>query len=225
MAARLGFKLVFLVATLQVHAQLDSVGLKLKEIQNKVIFDFSEPVSQKIHEYIFYSPENSKKILERFFLHDDQLKLIFKNNNIPAELRYACISMTGCEQNSQKDPVKKGWYNLSYQTSKKHGLFLSNYIDERFDILKSAEAFCKEMKQIQKRHSNWRDALVVFCVGDALWQKAKILSGDSTNDFFRINAHLEIKYRQVYYDYVAAVYIVNYFKELKKKANLQGKPI
>ncbi len=108
MAARLGFKLVFLVATLQVHAQLDSVGLKLKEIQNKVILDFSEPVSQKIHEYIFNSPENSKKILERFFLHDDQLKLIFKNNNIPAELRYACISMTGCEQNSQKDPVKKG---------------------------------------------------------------------------------------------------------------------
>ena len=69
MAARLGFKLVFLVATLQVHAQLDSVGLRLKEIQNKVILDFSEPVSQKIHEYIFNSPENSKKILERFFLH------------------------------------------------------------------------------------------------------------------------------------------------------------
>ena len=221
MAARLGFKLVFLVATLQLHAQLDSVGLKLKDIQNKVILDFSEPVSQKIHEYIFNSPEKSKKILERFFLYDDQLRLIFKNNNIPAELRYACISMTGCEQNSQKDPVKKGWYNLSYQTSKKHGLFLSNYIDERFDILKSAEAFCKEIKQIQKRHSNWRDALVVFCVGDALWQKAKILSGDSTNDFFTINAHLEIKFRQIYYDYVAVVYIVNYFKELKKSAKKQ----
>ena len=39
--------------------------------------------------------------------------------------------------------------------------------------------------------------------------------------FLQLTAHLEIKFRQIYYDYVAAVYIVNYFKELKKQCKKQ----
>lgn len=221
MGIRLGFKLVFIIIISQVQAQVDSIGLKLKEIQNEVILEYSEPTAQKINDYIFNTPEKSKNSLDRFFVYDDELKLIFKKNNVPIELRYACISMTGCEQNSQKDPIRKGWFNLSYQSSKRHGLFISNYIDERFDVLKSAQVFCKEIQKIHDRHENWRDALVIFCVGDALWQKAKILSRDSTNDFFTINAYLEQEYRHVYSDFVAAVFVVDYFKSLKIITNDQ----
>ena len=221
MGVRLGFKLVFIIIISQVQAQVDSIGLKLKEIQNEVILEYSEPTAQKINDYIFNTPEKSKNSLNRFFVYDDELKLIFEKNNVPIELRYACISMTGCEQNSQKDPIRKGWFNLSYQSSKRHGLFLSNYIDERFDVLKSAQVFCKEIQKIHDRHENWRDALVIFCAGDALWQKAKILSRDSTNDFFTINAYLEQEYRHVYSDFVASVFVVDYFKSLKIITNDQ----
>lgn len=221
MVIRFGFKLALIISILQVQAQVDSIDLKLKEIQNEVILEYSEPTAQKINDYIFNTPEKFKNSLVRFFVYDDELKLIFENNNVPIELRYACISMTGCEQNSYKDPIRKGWFNLSYQSSKRHGLFLSNYIDERFDVLKSAQVFCKEIQKIYDRHQNWREALVIFCAGDALWQKAKILSSDSTKDFFEINAYLEQKFRHVYSDYTAAVFAVDYFKSLKIISNDQ----
>ncbi len=221
MVIRFGFKLALIISILQVQAQLDSIGLKLKEIQNEVILEYSEPTAQKINDYIFNTPEKFKNSLVRFFVYDDELKLIFENNNVPIELRYACISMTGCEQNSYKDPIRKGWFNLSYQSSKRQGLFLSNYIDERFDVLKSAQVFCKEIQKIYDRHQNWREALVIFCAGDALWQKAKILSSDSTKDFFEINAYLEQEFRHVYSDYTAAVFAVDYFKSLKIISNDQ----
>ena len=221
MVIRFGFKLALIISILQVQAQLDSIGLKLKEIQNEVILEYSEPTAQKINDYIFNTPEKLKNSLVRFFVYDDELKLIFENNNVPIELRYACISMTGCEQNSYKDPIRKGWFNLSYQSSKRQGLFLSNYIDERFDVLKSAQVFCKEIQKIYDRHQNWREALVIFCAGDALWQKAKILSSDSTKDFFVINAYLEQEFRHVYSDYTAAVFAVDYFKSLKIISNDQ----
>jgi membrane-bound lytic murein transglycosylase D len=221
MVIRFGFKLALIISILQVQAQLDSIGLKLKEIQNEVILEYSEPTAQKINDYIFNTPEKLKNSLVRFFVYDDELKLIFENNNVPIELRYASISMTGCEQNSHKDPIRKGWFNLSYQSSKRHGLFLSNYIDERFDVLKSAQVFCKEIQKIYDRHQNWREALVIFCAGDALWQKAKILSSDSTKDFFVINAYLEQEFRHVYSDYTAAVFAVDYFKSLKIISNDQ----
>lgn len=221
MVIRFGFKLALIISILQVQAQVDSIDLKLKEIQNEVILEYSEPTAQKINDYIFNTPEKFKNSLVRFFVYDDELKLIFENNNVPIELRYACISMTGCEQNSYKDPIRKGWFNLSYQSSKRHGLFLSNYIDERFDVLKSAQVFCKEIQKIYDRHQNWREALVIFCAGDALWQKAKILSSDSTKDFFEINAYLEQEFRHVYSDYTAAVFAVDYFKSLKIISNDQ----
>ena len=221
MVIRFGFKLALIISILQVQAQVDSIGLKLKEIQNEVILEYSEPTAQKINDYIFNTPEKLKNSLVRFFVYDDELKLIFENYNVPIELRYACISMTGCEQNSHKDPIRKGWFNLSYQSSKRHGLFLSNYIDERFDVLKSAQVFCKEIQKIYDRHQNWREALVIFCAGDALWQKAKIISSDSTKDFFVINAYLEQEFRHVYSDYTAAVFAVDYFKSLKIISNDQ----
>ena len=57
MGIRLGFKLVFIIIISQVQAQVDSIGLKLKEIQNEVILEYSEPTAQKINDYIFNTPE------------------------------------------------------------------------------------------------------------------------------------------------------------------------
>ena len=118
------------------------------------------------------------------------MKQVFEQRGVPLELRFACISLSNCGQPTNKNLARKGWYSLSYQNARKQGLFLSNYIDERFDVIKSAQAFCDAILEIHKRYQDWREAYVVFCNGDALWQKAKILSGDSTNNFFLINNYV-----------------------------------
>ena len=212
MMARLSCQLIFTIIVFYANAQIDSVQSRLKEIQGQVRLDFSPEVAEKIQDYTSNSSQNTQRILDRFFFYDRQLKQIFEQKGVPSELRYACISLSNCGQPIHDNLVKKGWYNLSYQNAKKQGLFLSNYIDERFDVLKSAQAFCDVMLEIQRRYQDWREAYVVFCSGDAFWQKAKIISGDSTNDFFLINSYLETTYKQSYGDYVAAVYMVDYFK-------------
>lgn len=210
--ARLSCQLIFTIIVFYANAQIDSVQSRLKEIQGQVRLDFSPEVAEKIQDYTLNSFQNTHRILDRFFFYDKKLKQIFEQKGVPSELRYACISLSNCGQPIHDNLVKKGWYNLSYQNAKKQGLFLSNYIDERFDVLKSAQAFCDVILEIQRRYQDWREAYVVFCSGDALWQKAKIISGDSTNDFFLINSYLETTYKQSYGDYVAAVYMVDYFK-------------
>ena len=210
--ARLSCQLIFTIIVFYANAQIDSVQSRLKEIQSQVRLDFSPEVAEKIQDYTLNSFQNTHRILDRFFFYDKKLKQIFEQKGVPSELRYACISLSNCGQPIHDNLVKKGWYNLSYQNAKKQGLFLSNYIDERFDVLKSAQAFCDVILEIQRRYQDWREAYVVFCSGDALWQKAKIISGDSTNDFFLINSYLETTYKQSYGDYVAAVYMVDYFK-------------
>jgi len=212
MMARLSCQLIFTIIVFYANAQIDSVQSRLKEIQGQVRLDFSPEVAEKIQDYTLNSFQNTHRILDRFFFYDKKLKQIFEQKGVPSELRYACISLSNCGQPIHDNLVKKGWYNLSYQNAKKQGLFLSNYIDERFDVLKSAQAFCDVILEIQRRYQDWREAYVVFCSGDALWQKAKIISGDSTNDFFLINSYLETTYKQSYGDYVAAVYMVDYFK-------------
>tara|TARA_Y100000385_G_scaffold136589_1_gene141917 strand:- start:1326 stop:2492 length:1167 start_codon:yes stop_codon:yes gene_type:complete len=212
MMARLSCQLIFTIIVFYANAQIDSVQSRLKEIQSQVRLDFSPEVAEKIQDYTLNSFQNTHRILDRFFFYDKKLKQIFEQKGVPSELRYACISLSNCGQPIHDNLVKKGWYNLSYQNAKKQGLFLSNYIDERFDVLKSAQAFCDVILEIQRRYQDWREAYVVFCSGDALWQKAKIISGDSTNDFFLINSYLETTYKQSYGDYVAAVYMVDYFK-------------
>jgi len=211
MIARLSWKLIFSIIAFHAHAQTDSIQFRLKEIQGQVSLDYSLAVSKKIQEYTTSSFQNTQTIFDRFFSYDNQLKQVFEQRGVPLELRFACISLSNCGQPTNKNLARKGWYSLSYQNARKQGLFLSNYIDERFDVIKSAQAFCDAILEIHKRYQDWREAYVVFCNGDALWQKAKILSGDSTNNFFLINNCLETPFKQSYSDYVVAVYIADYF--------------
>jgi len=210
--ARFSCQLIFTIVVLYANAQIDSVQSRLKEIQGQVRLDFSPEVAEKIHDHTFNGLQNIQKTLNRFFFYDEKLKQVFEQRGVPSELRYACISLSNCGQPTHKKSARKGWYSLSHQSAKKQGLFLSNYIDERFDVLKSAQAFCDVILEIQKRYQDWREAYVVFCSGDALWQKAKIISGDSTNDFFLISSHLGTTFKNSYSDYVAAVYVADYFK-------------
>lgn len=210
--ARFSCQLIFTIVVLYANAQIDSVQSRLKEIQGQVRLDFSPEVAEKIHDHTFNGLQNIQKTLNRFFFYDEKLKQVFEQRGVPSELRYACISLSNCGQPAHKKSARKGWYSLSYQSAKKQGLFLSNYIDERFDVIKSAQAFCDVILEIQKRYQDWREAYVVFCSGDVLWQKAKIISGDSTNDFFLISSYLETTFKNSYSDYVAAVYVADYFK-------------
>jgi len=206
--ARTSFLLLSIWVYTSSLAQEAMVAQRLSVLEDIVPLEVSDRVFDKIEQQL--NQDNATLMLmKRYFQYDEALKQLFLENDVPQELRFACISLTNCNQSLSHLPQRKGWYSVTYQSAKKEGLFLSNYIDERYDILKSAYVFCKSIRKIYRRYEDWRKALIIYASADVQWQKARILSQDSTDNFTLIQSFLDSSYQGVYPHFVATVYLVD----------------
>lgn len=196
-------------------AQLNEADVisRLALVQNQVPLDYSMQSRPFVQEYVSNYANRTGKMLERFNGIDKDLIEVFNANKVPIELRYACISFSNCENSFTESSGREGIYMLDYNVAQKHGLYISNFVDERRDPIKAAIAFCAEMNALFAKSSDWKTALTQYASGQLEWQKAAGRASDSLQQFEAIAAHLPYNYKMVYSKYLAAVYIANYYKQ------------
>ena len=190
---------------------------KLANIQGDVPLEFNYEVNQYILDGI--ESDKTQEILRKFITYDRMLTDKFVEQGVPTELRFACMSLSDCENNKTLSKGREGFFKMNYRSAKSHGLHISNYVDERRDIQKSAVAFCKEINKIYSTTQDWRSALTIYSCGEANWQKARILSKDTASDFWVISKYLPYEARSEYPKFVAASYLANYYADYGISAN------
>ncbi|PCJ65899.1 MAG: hypothetical protein COA58_07400 [Bacteroidetes bacterium] len=209
--------IIFLGLHVSSQTTFDEIAQNLLVLESSVPLEYNEEIVQYILEYT--ESASSEDMLRKYMVHDALLKDIFIGNNVPEELRYACISLSNCNNLTSHSNGREGYFKMRYGVAKNYGLYISNYVDERRDIQKSADAFCKEIAKIFNRTNDWRIALTVYSAGDEKWQKARILSKDTAADFWVISKFLSSNFRSEYPKYVAATYLANYYANYGIVAN------
>jgi membrane-bound lytic murein transglycosylase D len=193
-----------------------TLSAHLDSLQTQVPLDFNEDVRSAIYSYSTVSAQN-QQTLATYITYDKELIQVFKDNNVPAELRFASISLSDCEYLNSHSDGREGFFDMSYSVAKKHGLTLTNYVDERRDVLKSAEVFCEEITSIFAKTGDWRKAMTIYASSDVAWQKARILSADSSDEYWPVSKYLDRELREVYPKMVGAIYLGHYYKKLGYK--------
>ena len=215
---KIKFILIAIGISLQCTAQLSDATLRanLDSLNTQVPLDFNEDVRSAI---FLYSTESAKnqQVLATYITYDKDLIEVFKENNVPVELRFASISISDCDYLNSHSDGREGFFDMSYSVAKKHGLTLTNYVDERRDVLKSAEVFCKEITEIFAKTSDWRKAITIYASSDVAWQKARILSTDTSDDYWPVSKYLDQELREVYPKMVGAIYLGHYYKKIGYK--------
>ncbi len=187
------------------------VQSRLDTIPSSIPLDYNTDVKLKIEAFVRNYDNKTSIALERFFRIDSSLIDVFNENNVPIELRYACISLTGCDNFYHTTEGKKGYFKMKYNVAKSNGLYVSNFVDERKDKLRAAKAFCLELNRIYVLCNNWQEAYTRYCGGNLEWQKALTLIKDSTYGFWDVNNALPSRYKEEYPKLIAAMYIANYY--------------
>lgn len=87
---------------------------------------------------------------------------ILKANDMPADLLYlACIESS--MNPTAVSPAKAGGlWQLMPATAREYGLEVNDYVDERFDVVKSTEAACKYLKTAYNKYGNWESAAASY---------------------------------------------------------------
>ncbi|MGL4582260.1 MAG: lytic transglycosylase domain-containing protein [Flavobacterium sp.] len=136
---------------------------------------------------------------------------ILKKNGIPDDFKYLCVIESGLA-NAVSPAGASGFWQFMKGTSKDFNLYIDEYVDERYDLIKVTEAACKYFQNAKNRFGNWTMAAASYNRGMAGMSRAMdsqyvtdyydlYLNQETSRYVFRIIALKEIMSNPVQYGF------------------------
>ena len=131
---------------------------------------------------------------------------------VPQELKYLPIIESAMNPKAKSRMGAKGLWQFMFTTGKLYGLKSNNYIDDRFDPLKSTRAALTYLKDLYEMFGNWELAIAAYNCGPGNVKKAIRRSGGKT-DFWKIYRWLPRETRGYLPGFIAANYIMTFYED------------
>lgn len=194
-------------------AQINDAVLskRLEEVQSQVPLSYNSYVRQHINDYLRNDQQNTSTVLARFLRHESTVEQIIRSYELPKELKYMALSLSGCDPFQQSEEGGTGVYLMRYSIAKNKGLHISSYVDERRDLIKSTHAFCQEVKELYKKYDDWHKTIAAYYSTSLEMDRAISYSKDSLERYWSAHTYLPFSYRKTVSKFIAAVYIAHYY--------------
>ncbi len=131
---------------------------------------------------------------------------------VPHELKYLPVIESAMNPKAKSRMGAKGLWQFMFTTGKLYGLKSNNYIDERFDPLKSTRAALAYLKDLYGMFGNWELAIAAYNCGPGNVNKAIRRSGGKTG-FWEIYPWLPRETRGYLPGFIAANYIMTFYED------------
>ncbi|MCR4559767.1 MAG: lytic transglycosylase domain-containing protein [Bacteroidales bacterium] len=128
-------------------------------------FDVREALERELIKTMYWHSETFLylKRANRYF---PVMAKILKENNVPEDFLYLCVTESG--MSNVVSPAKAvGFWQLLEATGKENGLEITSEVDERYDVEKSTVAACKYLKQAYEKFGNWTMVAAAYNCGQA----------------------------------------------------------
>ncbi|MBN2481903.1 MAG: transglycosylase SLT domain-containing protein [Bacteroidales bacterium] len=137
---------------------------------------------------------------------------IFDYHGVPNELKYMSVIESALNPRAYSRARAVGLWQFMYGTGKVYDLTINSLVDERRDPIKSTHAAVRYLKDLHKIYNNWLLAIAAYNCGPGNVNKA-IRRAGGKRDYWDIYYYLPRETRGHVPAYIAATYIMNYYKE------------
>lgn len=131
---------------------------------------------------------------------------------LPHELKYLPVIESAMNPRAKSRMGAKGLWQFMFTTGKQYGLKSNNYIDDRYDPMKSTRAALAYLKDLYDMFGNWELAIAAYNCGPGNVNKAIKRSGGKT-DFWKIYRWLPKETRGYLPGFIAANYIMTFYED------------
>lgn len=137
---------------------------------------------------------------------------ILKEYNMPEELKYLSVVESALIPTATSWAAAVGLWQFIPSTGSEYGLRQDQYIDERMDIYESTRSACRYLKNLYNMFGDWHLAMAAYNCGPGRVAWA-IQAAGGKRDFWKIYNFLPAETRGYVPAFIAASYILNYYKE------------
>ena len=184
---------------------------RLNRINSFIPLSYNSVVRNHIIYYTEKMPSKAAQILGLSAYYLPQFEEIFDYYGLPKELKAMAIIESALNPVAVSRAKAKGMWQFMYRTALQYNLKINSYIDERLDPVASAHAAAKYLRDSYTIFGDWFLAISSYNCGVGNVNKAIRRAG--SRDFWKIYPYLPRETRGYVPSFIAALYMLEYYKE------------
>lgn len=189
----------------------DSIYIqRLSAIHSPIDLSFNTTVKNVITLYTERRRDQVEVMLGLANYYFPMFEEILDKYEMPIELKYMAIIESALNARALSRAGACGLWQFMYGTGKMYGLEINSYVDERRDPLKSTEAAARYLNDLYNIYNDWHMVIAAYNCGPGNVNKAIRRSGG--RDYWSIYYRLPRETRGYVPAFIAATYVMNYYK-------------
>jgi len=186
---------------------------RLRRINSIISLPYNNNIIRNcIHVYTEKRLESTMAILGLQDYYFPMIEDIFDSYGLPAELKYMAVIESALNPVAVSRVGATGMWQFLYSTGKLYGLTINSIVDERRDPVKATYAAARYLKDMWNIYHDWVLVIAAYNCGPGNVDKAIRRSGNR-KDYWQIYYRLPRETRGYIPQYIAAAYILNYYRE------------
>lgn len=191
----------------------DSVYIqRLQSLPSIIDMTYNEKVRAFIELYVNKKRKNVKIMLGLAQYYFPIFEEILDKQGLPHELKYLTIIESALNPRAVSKMGASGLWQFMYTTGKLYDLQVNSLVDERRDPIKASYAAANYLKDLYNIYKDWTLAIAAYNCGPGNVNKAIKRAKGKTN-FWEIYDYLPSETRGYVPAFIAANYMMNYYKE------------
>ena len=192
----------------------DTLKARLKVLDAKTPFNivYHPELEKVINNYLTRRRKSMTKLMSLSGYYFPLFEEKFSQYNIPLETKYLSIVESALNPRARSRVGASGLWQFMFTTGKSYKLNVNNYVDDRFDPVKSTEASARYLSKLYKMFGDWDLALAAYNSGPGNVTKAMRRSGGYQN-YWNLRPYLPRETSGYVPAFLATLYIFEYAKE------------
>lgn len=192
----------------------NEVRQQIEAMEGDIKIQYNNDIQRNINKLTSnYGRKYLSKVLAISKLYFPIIENIFKEENIPDEMKYAAVIESGLTPNIRSRAGAVGFWQFMYSTGKISGLEINSTVDTRCDIIASTKAAAQYMKKLYNIYGNWLLVLAAYNSGPGNVNKA-LARNKNIFDFWTIKNNLPRETRKHIPRFIATFYTFHYHTKL-----------
>ncbi len=159
---------------------------------NDLDFEMNNRIQWWIKRYTGPERKHFRATLATFDTVRPTMEKIFNGYDIPRDLVYLCMVESGGRPNAISPSGATGYWQFTASTAKNYKLVVTNWVDERRDLVKSTHAAARYLKNLYGIFNDWLLAGAAYNAGEGnLYRIMK--KHPEINTYWDISHHMSIK--------------------------------